>query len=242
MVVALPVVKVWIHGRASAILADTATRHSISTIGYWVSWSEQPLRDAMTAAERIWTERRTCRRRSKTYRIDPDRLAVGGGSAELDHRTLGDLWRNSLRAAPEAVVCLWGSMYGQEKQSSVVSPCLACAWHSRQDRPLRSLGSHSNRGSQSGYRNQSSANRKMGGSSPSSHQRYQNRTILESVTEFLINGCDEKAFPRSPRYHGSAWERSAPRLPPPSLGERPRVVIVHPNIGIYTNPRGNNQL
>lgn len=144
------------------------------------------LRDAMAAAredldravEHVVAE-------SKTYRIDPDRLAVGGGSAGAITVLMATYGEARSARRPKAVVSLWGSMYGQEKAIKRGDPPVLLV-HGTADKTVPFAHSEAI----------AVAARKAdvdpvllrienGGHTLPLNQRYQNRTILESVTEFL---------------------------------------------------------
>lgn len=122
---------------------------------------------------------------SKNYAIDTDRLAVGGGSAGAITALLATYGEVRSKRRPKAVVSLWGGMYGQEKAIKPGDPP-ALLVHGTADRTVPFSHSESI----------ATAARKAevdlvlvrienGGHTLPLRMRYQGRTILESVKEFL---------------------------------------------------------
>ncbi|RLS44212.1 MAG: hypothetical protein DWH81_01245 [Planctomycetota bacterium] len=122
---------------------------------------------------------------SKSYGIDPDRLAVGGGSAGAIAALLATYGEDRSARQPTAVVSLWGGMYGQEKAIKPGDPPVLLV-HGTADKTVPFAHSESI----------ATASRKAGvdavllriengGHTLPLNQRFQGRTILESVTEFL---------------------------------------------------------
>ena len=122
---------------------------------------------------------------SKTYAIDPDRLAVGGGSAGAITALTATYGEDRSARQPKAVVSLWGSMYGQERAIKPGDPPVFLV-HGTADKTVPFAHSESI----------ATASRKAGvdavllriengGHTLPLNQRFQGRTIIESVTEFL---------------------------------------------------------
>lgn len=123
--------------------------------------------------------------RSRDYAVDPDRIAVGGGSAGAITALLATYGRDRSPRRPQAVVALWGGMYGQESALRRGDPP-ALLVHGTADTTVPFAQSESI----------AAAARKAGvdvvllsiphgGHTLPLAQRYQGRTILDSVTEFL---------------------------------------------------------
>ena len=122
---------------------------------------------------------------SKTYGIDPDRLAVGGGSAGAITVLLATYGEDRSVPKPKAVVSLWGGMYGQERDIKAGDPPVLLV-HGTADKTVPFVQSESI----------VTASRKVGvdavllriengGHTLPLNQRFQGRTISESVTDFL---------------------------------------------------------
>lgn len=122
---------------------------------------------------------------SKTYAIDPDRLALGGGSAGAITALLATYGEHRSVRQPKAVVSLWGGMYGQESAIKPGDPPVLLV-HGTADKTVPFAQSQSI----------ATASRKAGvdavllriengGHTLPLNQRFQGRTIIESVTEFL---------------------------------------------------------
>lgn len=122
---------------------------------------------------------------SKTYAIDPDRLAVGGGSAGAITALLATYGDARSKRRPKAVVSLWAGMYGQEKSIRSGDPPV-CLVHGTADKTVPFAQAESI----------ATAARKAdvdvvllrienGGHTLPLNQPFQGRTLLESVTEFL---------------------------------------------------------
>lgn len=144
------------------------------------------LRDAMAAAredldravEHVVAE-------SKTYRIDPERLAVGGGSAGAITVLLATYGETRSARRPNAVVSLWGSMYGQEKAIKPGDPPVLLV-HGTADKTVPFAHSEAIAvAARKADADPVLLRIENGGHTLPLNQRYQNRTILESVTEFL---------------------------------------------------------
>jgi acetyl esterase/lipase len=122
---------------------------------------------------------------SKSYDIDPDRLAVGGGSAGAITALLATYGEDRSARPPKAVVSLWGGMYGQERAIKPGDPPVLLV-HGTADKTVPFAHSEAI----------ATASRKAGvevvllriengGHTLPLNQRFKGRTILESVTEFL---------------------------------------------------------
>jgi acetyl esterase/lipase len=122
---------------------------------------------------------------SKTYAIDPDRLAVGGGSAGAIAALLATYGDGRSKRRPKAVVSLWGGMYGQEKAIKTGDPPVLLV-HGTADRtvPFAHSESIAIAARRAGIEPVLLRIENGGHTLPLS-QRFQGRTILESVAEFL---------------------------------------------------------
>jgi acetyl esterase/lipase len=122
---------------------------------------------------------------SKTYAIDPDRLAVGGGSAGAITALLATYGEDRNARRPKAVVSLWGGMYGQEKAIQRDDPPVLLV-HGTADKavPFAMSESIATASKKAGVDAVLLRIENGGHTLPLSH-RIQGRTILECVTEFL---------------------------------------------------------
>jgi acetyl esterase/lipase len=122
---------------------------------------------------------------SKSYGIDPDRLAVGGGSAGAITALLATYGEDRLEQRPGAVVSLWGGMYGQERAIKPGDPPVLLV-HGTADKTVPFAHSESI----------AAASRKAGvdavllriengGHTLPLTKQFKGQTILESITEFL---------------------------------------------------------
>jgi len=122
---------------------------------------------------------------SKSYAIDPERLAVGGGSAGAITALMATYGEFRLTRRPKAVVSLWGGMYGQEKAIKAGDPPVLLV-HGTADRTVPFAQSESIATAARKVRIDSVLLRiENGGHTLPLNLRFQGRTILESVTEFL---------------------------------------------------------
>lgn len=122
---------------------------------------------------------------SKTYTIDPDRLAVGGGSAGAITALLATYGQDRTAQRPKAVVSLWGSMYGQERAIKSEDPPVLLV-HGTADKtvPFAHSESIAKAATKAGV-DAVLLRIENGGHTLPLNQRFQGRTINESVTEFL---------------------------------------------------------
>jgi acetyl esterase/lipase len=122
---------------------------------------------------------------SKSYGIDPDRLAVSGGSAGAITALLATYGEDRLTQRPGAVVSLWGGMYGQERAIKPGDPPVLQV-HGTADKTVPFAHSESI----------ATTSRKAGvdavllrienGGHPLPlNKPFKGQTILQSVTEFL---------------------------------------------------------
>lgn len=73
--------------------------------------------------------------RAATYGVDPDRIAVGGGSAGAITALLATYGTKRMPHRPRAVVALWGGMYGQETSIRAGDPPIVLV-HGTADRTV----------------------------------------------------------------------------------------------------------
>lgn len=73
--------------------------------------------------------------RAATYGVDPDRIAVGGGSAGAITALLATYGTKRMPHRPRAVVALWGGMYGQETSIRAGDPPMVLV-HGTADRTV----------------------------------------------------------------------------------------------------------
>jgi acetyl esterase/lipase len=122
---------------------------------------------------------------SKSYGIDPDRLAVGGGSAGAITALLATYGEDRMTHRPGAVVSLWGGMYGQERAIKPEDPPVLLV-HGTADKTVPFAHSESI----------ATASRKAGvdavllriengGHTLPLNKQFKGEAILDSVTEFL---------------------------------------------------------
>jgi len=122
---------------------------------------------------------------AKTYAIDPDRLAVGGGSAGAITALLATYGETRSARRPKAVVSLWGSMYGQEKAIKPGDPPVLLV-HGTADKTVPFAHSESIAiAARKAEVDQVVLRIENGGHTLPLNNRFQGRTILESVAEFL---------------------------------------------------------
>lgn len=123
--------------------------------------------------------------KSEDYEIDPERIAVGGGSAGAITALIATYGRDRSPRRPRAVVSLWGGMYGQESALRRGDPP-ALLVHGTADKtvPFAQAESITAAGRKAGV-DVVLLGVPNGGHTLPLAQRYQGRTILDSVTAFL---------------------------------------------------------
>ncbi|VTS01067.1 Uncharacterized protein OS=Sphingobacterium paucimobilis HER1398 GN=M472_09200 PE=4 SV=1: Abhydrolase_5 [Tuwongella immobilis] len=122
---------------------------------------------------------------SKTFGIDPDRVAVGGGSAGAITSLLATYGPDRMKRRPKAVVGLWGGMYGQESAIQRGDPPMLLV-HGTADKTVAFALSEAIVAAARKVGVEAVLMRvENGGHTLPLNQRYQGRTIAESVTDFL---------------------------------------------------------
>jgi acetyl esterase/lipase len=122
---------------------------------------------------------------SRNYGIDPNRLAVGGGSAGAITALLAAYGEDRVTSKPKAVVSLWGGMYGQERATKAGDPPVLLV-HGTADKTVPFVMSESiAAASRKAGVNATLLRIENGGHTLPLNQTFQGRTINESVTEFL---------------------------------------------------------
>lgn len=122
---------------------------------------------------------------AKTYAIDPDRLAVGGGSAGAITALLSTYGNTRLPRSPKAVVSLWGGMYGEEKAIKAGDPPVLLV-HGTADKAVPFAHSEAIVTAARKAKVEAVLLRvEQGGHTLPLNLRVQGKTILEHVTAFL---------------------------------------------------------
>lgn len=144
------------------------------------------LSDAMKAArEDLDRAVKHVAAQAKTYAIDPDRIAVGGGSAGAITALLATYGPDRSERPPQAVVSLWGGMYGQETAIRPGDPPVLLI-HGTADKTVPF--SHSEAIAAASKKAGVDAVLlpiEKGGHTLPLNRRVQGRTLLDHVTEFL---------------------------------------------------------
>jgi acetyl esterase/lipase len=122
---------------------------------------------------------------SKTYAIDPDRLAVGGGSAGAITALLSTYGNTRSARPPRVVVSLWGGMYGEERAIKAGDPPVLLV-HGTADKTVPFAHSESIATAARKAKVEAVLLRvEQGGHTLPLNLRVQGKTILEHVTVFL---------------------------------------------------------
>jgi acetyl esterase/lipase len=122
---------------------------------------------------------------SKTYSIDPDRLAVGGGSAGAITALLATYGKDRSSRPPKAVVSLWGGMYGQEEAIKAGDPPVLLV-HGTADKTVPfALAESIAMAARKAEVEAVLLRVEQAGHTLPLNQRVQGRTILDHVTTFL---------------------------------------------------------
>ena len=122
---------------------------------------------------------------SKSYAIDPDRVAVGGGSAGAITALLATYGKDRTSRRPKAVVSLWGGMYGEEQAIKSGDPPVLLV-HGTADKTVPFAQSESI--ATVARKNDVEAillRVEQGGHTLPLNQRVRGRTIVDHITGFL---------------------------------------------------------